>query len=271
MNTTIAQLISLISYGNDYLINGNNTTEYYPNNTTFQYCNKVSFVISTQSIWSLSKKEIEVGKNPLEWFNYLKGKKCKGLKLYHRHTKDQSRIKDYMLAGFVGGGGDWFIETLYEKHSDFWYAHWEVTNQDASDNKIWTVTYKPEVKGIPSIALNFDQAKAEKNLRETLNKIQAFAYQHNADFWGDWFSKALRVIDDDQPSSDFHPDMIVLQNYKLHSQQLIFGACASCVFGGMGSWNDLGFQPKEEQEKYSKFTDELYEAVLEALIAGINS
>jgi hypothetical protein len=45
----------------------------------------------------------------------------------------------------------------------------------------------------------------------------------------------------------------------------------SYVFGGMGSWNDMGFQKPETQKEYERVSKELYEAVKFATTMASNS
>ena len=90
--------------------------------------------------------------------------------------------------------------------------------------------------------------------------------------WAELFENAVVALQSETPDTNFYyPDMIALKNYSLQAKQLIFGSCKAWVFGGMSSWNDLGFDEKKEQEKYDKLTEKLYEAVLVALLAGINT
>jgi hypothetical protein len=37
------------------------------------------------------------------------------------------------------------------------------------------------------------------------------------------------------------------------------------VFGGMGSWNDLNFDPESENDRYNMLTSELYSAMTDAI------
>jgi len=52
---------------------------------------------------------------------------------------------------------------------------------------------------------------------------------------------------------------------------LIFEAGYAWVFGGMGSWNDIGFQDEKDRQLYEDLSDKLYDLVIAALVAGINS
>jgi hypothetical protein len=47
-------------------------------------------------------------------------------------------------------------------------------------------------------------------------------------------------------------------------------AQAAWVFGGMGSWNDLGFAENDLQRQYEQITRELFTAVLQACVSAAN-
>src|SRR4051794_262143 len=42
-----------------------------------------------------------------------------------------------------------------------------------------------------------------------------------------------------EPTAPYHPDILPSAGYTLAARQLLAGAVASFVFGGMGSWNDV--------------------------------
>ena len=54
------------------------------------------------------------------------------------------------------------------------------------------------------------------------------------------------------------------------AQQLAAMAARAWVFGGMGSWNDLGFELRAVEAEYDEVSRNLYAAVLLALLASAN-
>lgn len=68
-----------------------------------------------------------------------------------------------------------------------------------------------------------------------------------------------------------HQDLLVIKNYSLKALQLLFAAGTAWVFGGMGSWNDMGFKEKEIQENYLRLSRQLYESLLQSILATSNS
>ena len=271
MDGTLAQLLSLVSFGNEYIFKGNLETDYYSQNSVFQYCKKVNFRTVKLRMFAKSK-QIIAGNDPLEWFRFLKQDGCRELKAYYQHSKQQDRFKDYMLAGLIGGGGQWFIQAVYVDYSDFWFAHWEAGNQNDPDNKIWQVSYEAVARKNEIKSIGFLLHKPRIALENKLKQLELFARENNLGSWADWFADAIKTLNSNVPNEGFyHPDMIILKNYSLPAQQLIFGAGKAWAFGGMGSWNDLGFDRKEKQDVYYRHTEELYEAVIIAFLAGINS
>ncbi|HEV8284337.1 MAG TPA: hypothetical protein VGQ09_08500 [Chitinophagaceae bacterium] len=172
----------------------------------------------------------------------------------------------------IGGGGQWLIEAIYKNYSDFWYADWKVGNQDDPERKIWSVLYETVAKKEQIRNLQFLLNASKEALEKKLTEIEAFARENDLEFWADVFKNALKALHSEKPNADsFYFDLIMLKNYSLLAQQLIFGAAAAWIFGAMGSWNDMSFQEKDKNEKYEKLTEELYDAVIIALIAGINT
>jgi hypothetical protein len=56
----------------------------------------------------------------------------------------------------------------------------------------------------------------------------------------------------------------------LEAKQLLGAVQAAWVFGGMGSWNDLGFDGDDQQE-YDKLSIELFLLLNQAICSAINT
>lgn len=272
MTGTLAQLIALTAFGNHYLKNGVVLTDFSSNNSTFQFCNKIDFVTFKKSFFSKNFKEKVIANNPNAWFEYLKSEGCQHLRLYFESSASQSSAPDHKLAGFVGGGGSWLIEAIYDTYSNYWANRWEVTEQEAADNRIWTVSYGLTVSKQAINNMQFDEEDLKEELRQTLIEIADFAYKKDLENWGEMFDKSKEILDSSTPEeSYYHQDLITFENYSCSAKQLIFAASSAWVFGGMGSWNDLGFQNAEDNEMYDRLSGQLYSIINEAILAGVNS
>lgn len=272
MTGTLAQVIALTAFGNDYLMNGEVPTDFSSANTTFQFCNQVDFRVFKKRFFFSKPKENIISTNPTEWFRYLKIDGCKHLRLYFEYSKDHSFAKDHKLAGLVGGGGNWLIETVYDNYSNYWSHRWEVTNKNAPDRKIWTVNYGMTRKKQHISNLQIDNYTTKQKLKQILSEIAEFAFKKNLQSWGEQFEKAKLTLDSLTPESNYyHTDLIPVDKYSLIARQIIFSAGSAWVFGGMGSWNDLGFDSKEDNEAYDRLSEQLYSNINEAIIAGTNT
>ena len=264
MTGILAQTITLTSYGNEYLKTGE-LTNFYPQNSTFQHCNSVDFKeMRKKNIFS-SKKEVIVADNPIKWFSLLKKDGCRKLRLYFQTEKSD----DHKLAGFVGGGGNWFIECVYDNYSDFWISNW--THDKNLTEKPWVVTYVKVVSKQPTINLQFDLKDIREKLKKILEQITEFAFKETSENWGQIFEKAKNTLQNDNPEIDFyHDDLIVVNNYSLENRQLLMSASKAFVFGGMGSWNDMWFENEETEKEYNTLSTELYGMMMTSIISSIN-
>jgi hypothetical protein len=59
--------------------------------------------------------------------------------------------------------------------------------------------------------------------------------------------------------------------YSLEARRLVAAAVRSWVFGGMGSWNDIGFSDPALLSVYNSVSEDLYMSVIEGFRDGINS
>jgi hypothetical protein len=162
----------------------------------------------------------------------------------------------HQLAGFVGAG-NW---TLLAGNG-VWRADWKVGWPDAPDRRIWRVTYRgSEVE--PIDAPRPDLAKAEEGLRSILVDARDFCRVEDEPGWADHFENALHADGASRPlPAGYGPD----------AQRLLELADRSWVFGGMGSFNDLGFQTDTANRAYELVSATLYRRVLAACVAATNS
>jgi hypothetical protein len=271
MTGTLSQLIALVSYGNAYLSDEETAEGLNDSNSTFSFCNKVDFRTFSKSFFSSKTIEDVVADNPGEWFAYMKQSGCRRLALYYQSSQDQTLAKDHQLAGFVGGGGTWYIEAVYGKHSNYWTSRWEVTRQNAEDNKIWTVNYGMVSGKQATQNLQIDREITKEKLGETLDAIAAFAREKDLGNWAAIFDRARKALDSPSPSENYyHKDLFPSGHYGLLSQQLLFAAGSAWVFGGMGSWNDLGFDNDEDNERYNSLSGQLYSIINMSIVAAVN-
>ena len=52
---------------------------------------------------------------------------------------------------------------------------------------------------------------------------------------------------------------------------MLKAAMSAWVFGGMGSWNDMGFEDAVTQSKYESVSESLFNVINEAIEASTNS
>lgn len=272
MQTELAQIISLTSYGNEFIKNGTIDENYFPGNTVFQHCTMVDFRDFRSSLFSSKPVESISANNPIDWFKLLKKEGCTKLRLYYQSATKTEFGPEYMLAGFAGGAGIWLIETDFDNYSHYWQKRWQVTNKDAPDNKIWTVDYARVIKNFPVTNQQKDINETKIKLTETVKELIEFCIEKDLKYWLEVFQKTDKILSDPTPNRlYYHHDLLVFKNYSLAAQQLLFAAGEAWVFGGMGSWNDMGFNDEITQENYLKLTQQLYEQLLQSIVAATNS
>lgn len=276
MQGTIAQIIALTTWGNA-AISGSppaGQQSFYPGNSTFIFCEYVRFVDLDRN--GDSWHESGYASDPDKWLDRLKKEGVYSLRISHGPSRDQqaasANVTDRMLVGFAGGGGRWLIEAIKPTGSDYWEAQWEVGDQTRSDRKIWRVTYgrigrnigssqneEPSVEGI--------RARLSRNLAE----IAKFARSHQEDGFAKAFESGLSRLSSSDPYAGlYHADIAPPKLLPPYADQYLAAAQAAWVFGGMGSWNDLGFEG-DEQTKYEQLSEELYLLLNQAIVAAANS
>ena len=267
-----AQLISLTSYGNAFLQAGEFTDDFYPRHSSFQFCNSVDFKSLKKSVFSSVPKEVLLARDPIDWFRLLKKDGCRKIRLYYHRAEQQPAGEEHKLAGMVGGGGTWMIETIYRRHSNYWFNRWEVTDKDNSEGRIWSVSYGMIEKAQPTTDTQLDIREIYSLLDQALAAITDFADRQQLSEWAEVFKKARAILSNDSPGAAYyHQDLLVDKYYSLIARQVLSAAGTAWVFGGMGSWNDLVFNSAEENKTYNDVSAGLYAVINQSILAVANS
>lgn len=272
MTGTLSQIITLVSYGNDFLWHGNLPADFYPGNAAFVQCNRVDFLQFKSSLFSSKHKEILVAENPVDWFNFLKKDKCTKLRLFYQPTKNQASAPDHKMAGFTGGGGSWYMEAVYNNYSNYWASRWEVTDKEAANNRTWSVSYgqtssKQASNSVPAFVLS-----ARNTLIESLSEIITFCEEFKLNKWTPVFENAREQVYNPTPGTTFPNPAWVAHGIHSHTAlQLLYAADAAWVFGDKGSWNDQVFEDKEVNGRFERLSALLYNAINGAIMAAVNN
>lgn len=261
-----AQLAALCCHFNSR-VRGIAVEPFFPVNSTCRFCEYVHFL--RQEIEGSSSSNL-VANTPDDWLAHeaIPGRSA----VLEHYRVDGPYISDRNSAGFVGGGGQWFLAVAANGRKDVWQASWEVGDQKAAEQRIWRVRYgliaEQDDHALPklrSVDLLCDE------LRRTLAAIAAFAEVHRLEGFAACFNRASRCLSLDDPFAegavrDLSPKGLL----SLAAQQLLAACQAAWVFGGMGSWNDLAFEGAE-QARYEQLSDGLFNLLNEGICISVNS
>lgn len=268
MNGPIAQFVALTCYGNASL-QGAAVGEFFSKNSTCVFCDRVAFVAVERSFLR-KPKEKEVAKTPEEWFTFLRSSGALGIRL-SRTPQNIPHISDRMAAGLVGGGGTWSMEVLLPNNrSQFWRVRWDVWNQHAPEQRIWRVTYGriSERATIESKAADL-QSTAEA-LAAALRDIHAFSTEQNLEGFTQCFEDALDTLESGGKNlHGYHKDLAPADHLPVPATSILDACQRAWVFGGMGSWNDMGFDG-DDQKRYERVSEQLFRVVNQAISEAAN-
>jgi hypothetical protein len=266
MNGEIAQLIAVTCHANAFLTDSS-IGEFFPGNSTCKFCEYVRFADLRRS-WFGKIEERQVAATPDEWFRYLTKRGIVSL-ILSQIAQNRVGFPDRMSAAFVGGGGVWLS---YARHKNGlvepWRARWEIGNREASNQRIWRVTYTRISDSATDAITNADLPSCERRLRSALQTISIFAREQNSVFT-DWFAKAIECLDGNVHLS-YHNDLAPEGFLSPQAYRVLLACQNAWVFGGMGSWNDMLFEGGT-QERYNSVSEQLFASLNEAIVAAVNT
>lgn len=269
MQGSITQAIALVLHGNAFLQRGRIDAGFFPHHPAFMFCEHVRFIEPGGT--GRREDESVFADNPARWFGNLRSAGVFSLRLVYASLNDQG-ISDRMSVGFVGGGGRWLIEARHPSGADYWEARWEVGDRDHPDKLIWRVEYGRVARSSKAASIGARSPESvKKDLLSVLTEIERFANKHDLDGFAKYFRRGLDALSDGSPLDEASCDDLAPRGLlSVEARQLLAASRAAWVFGGMGSWNDLGFEGAEDAI-YKTLSDRLFKLLNEASLVAVNT
>jgi hypothetical protein len=265
MNGELAQVIALVAHGN-YFVNHEEISKIdLSGNSTFKFVNEVKFVRYKNT---MDKQGVEVAGNVTDWFDNLRSNHVK--RLWNiGFAWDRSDFAEHIAVAF-SGGVPIAIQLDLPEGFELWYPLWKTGGQP---QKPWFVEYRGLVFNYSHAAEMMDLKDVKEKLRVSISMAEEFSNRPGVDLkgWGEEFSKALGLLESATVVAPYHPDMLPVAGFSTEARQILAVAAQAYVFGGMGSWNDLGFENLELQKEYGEVTKILYQAVKMSILMASNS
>lgn len=271
MNGHVYTNLMLTCAGNMFL-RGGDVTGFWPGSDTFRFTQSCEF--REPPVGGAEGAEYPlVAADPFDWFNKLKPG-FRGLRLHHtarkRAANQQLEVSDRMMAGMVGGGQRWLIEAVGQDESDVWEGFERVGDKDEPNRKIWQWIFVRQGKA-PTRQLNADVAElglenAVTRFRQALINVEAYARTEAYDNFAEIFRNAMADLDKGATETASSSGDARFTGFDARKLSILSAASGASVFGGMGSWNDLG-----GGEAYDNVSEALYSALNDCIIALANS
>ncbi|MCF8879496.1 hypothetical protein L5876_06705 [Hyphobacterium sp. SN044] len=202
------------------------------------------------------------------WLEMLIGKGMSFADIsYARHPKESER-HSRMTAGFVGGGGTWFIVTSMREERLVWLCNLKPDFGPQNNMLGWRYGFSGEpadfIADAPQLAIS------RENFIEALDRIIKFARSNGLEMWSDnFFQPALDTL---QRRISLTENGISFAGLNIHPEraEVLSAVTRAWAFGGMGSWNDQWVGSDKRQAEYERVSDTLFAILIEATIAATN-
>jgi len=217
-----------------------------------QYIHKICFQILP------SEKGESTELSVSDWFEYLKEKGLKDLKLFCPIS-----VEDRDILGFSNTTQSSILCFYKDGKASYFLPNWE----SASLGRGWDVTYteydlERSSQDIPHYENNMEEFK------DILIRIENLAIKIECDNFAKVFHSARNYLLDLDAAKVLEEPQIPPQN-----QNIFRAARAADVFGAMGSWNDEpGWlaQDKGLGQQYDELSDQLLRNIRLAILYAIN-
>lgn len=213
------------------------------------------------------------------WFAGLRRRGVERLLLAIPGVNGGGEPPDRSTLGFSNAAG-WFLVGT-GPHGERWRAAWSVGDQNAPGQRIWHVRFQGVIEpthverdGAPLLDEPQPLDDARGRLIAALHAVHDFAVEVNLQPWPASFERALAIATSDTdppPLAAYQHDLLASGWLTPQARVLARAAYASFVFGGMGTWNDVGSANEAEAFVYRRLSDDLCTAMLGALVAAANS
>jgi hypothetical protein len=262
VNGELAQLVALVAHGNAALAGAPvDAPALERTNTTFRFVRSLAFLVVDP--WG---REL-VADSVAAWLDAI-----------------APFVGRLSLCGGEGSGPSAFVNTGgwwmagHERGgsaTSAWRGEWTV-NRDGVDPadpqpRIWQIAYGSRRMGpFAPPAVDLDGRAA--SLRRAIASARAFALREPvlAQFVP-WFDEAVSLGSDPAAVPTWHPEMLPAVGYPAAARQLLAMASRAWVFGGMGSWNDVGFGDPATADEYRRVSDRLYGTCVDAIRDAANA
>lgn len=262
MNAQLAQIISLVAYGNLFLSGGEVDLS---TNSSFSYVSTVKFARYKSN---QDSQGVEIAGSVSDWFTFLASNKA--TRLWNiAFAWQQQDVPEHEAVAFSGGVPT-AIQADLPDGFELWYPNWITSDRK---EKPWVVEYRslmfPNSHALPLQKMS----DVKDRLRHAVSQAEKFARQSdvNEEYWAGWFARSLQLLDSPDAEAAFQMDLLPNSGFSFEARQVLASAGQAYVFGGMGSWNDMGFAKQKIQMEYERITKELYEAIKFATVMASNS
>jgi hypothetical protein len=269
MHGELAQLVGLVVYGSAYLADGHGVAlpELFPDSSLFQFANRLEFRRQTRRL-GVFRNEAVVANDCTSWFAHISRHGAQSIHLVRPPARPRPGwLAAHVEAGFSGGANA-VIEVRYSSGNvDSWAGTWAVDAPNHPERRIWSVVLTG-TPGSPSAdcGSSVDEARygLERALTSAISLVDGRAHY---EFWESVFRDAYSLLSSPSPQLPYYHELLAPAR-NLVARQLLAAASRAWVFGGMGSWNDVGIVDEPE---YDRTTRALYSAVFDGVLAAANA
>jgi hypothetical protein len=266
---SLSKMVVLVAIGNSTIKDGQSIQD-FDQHAAFKFYEWTHF----RSV----KDDAIFAHSPSEYLNGLRTRGVRGLLVtYGANSSLPEGVGERTSAGFVGGGKQYLIQEFTDLSVNYLALQSELGDRDREDQKIWRDTFHL-YHTIPRQLVRPDRPDLEWSTNNLAKALEAAISLCDKDTqwlktsnWPELFRTALRMLEGDTQIATPAYMNFPYQVLSERQNRLLLAGDRAWVFGGMGSWNDIGFQDEQLHAEYEAVSERLYKAVNMAITDAVNA
>jgi hypothetical protein len=249
MNARIAQMLSLVHWGNYHLSGYEIRQNQIDSNPNFTFFQAIQFHQFKEFFLDIDVDLSIKADSILNWFRYLKESDVLKLRLVPNPSPKQD--------------DDFLIQAQFKDYVQYWTVRWELTHPNNANDNIWTVIYVTNTKQLKLEIPEVNEPQLQKECSMLFLQLQMLTTLLELPTWPILFQEAEQLTH----ATEFINSNLFPNNFLSPEKSgLLLAVQKIYILDAANPWHDIVLSNNNQEELYAKLTHQLKEFIKLALV-----